>query len=237
MKEYILYKIVSPSGKVYIGQTSNLNLRIRMYKYKTCKSQKILYNSIKKYGWDKHIFTILKKLKTTLEIIDALEIKYIAQYKALNISLNIASGGRNGNKGNIRLKGKDNPNSIPVYQFDVNGVFIKMFDSMSEASKISGACISKISKAIITESFYAGGYLWLNKKLFDKGIKPNRSNSIFKPCIQLNKQKEFIKKYYCASEANRKTKINTSHILECLKGTRKSAGGFLWYHEKVYNNL
>jgi len=85
MKEYILYKITSPSGLVYIGQTSNLKLRLRSYKYCKCTSQRILFNSIKKYSWDAHEFVILNKLITTPEHIDNLEIEQIAYYKNLKI--------------------------------------------------------------------------------------------------------------------------------------------------------
>ena len=54
-----IYKITSPSGKIYIGQSNNINDRISQYKRKKCKQQTILYRSIKKHGWDKHIFEIL----------------------------------------------------------------------------------------------------------------------------------------------------------------------------------
>lgn len=46
-------------------------------------------------------------------------------------------------------KGKDSPRSIKVYQFDIEGNLIKIFDSITEASQNSGAQITKISKAIL----------------------------------------------------------------------------------------
>jgi hypothetical protein len=235
MKEYILYKITSPSGLVYIGQTSNLKLRLRSYKYCKCTSQRILFNSIKKYSWDAHEFVILNKLITTPEHIDNLEIEQIAYYKNLKISLNIAAGGRNGNKGNIRSKGADNPNSIKVYQFDLDSNFIKSFDCISDASKSCNVSISKISKAITNKSYYSGGYLWLNKELFDKKIVPLRKNNVFKKCVQLTKNNEYINTFYCASLAGKKVGISSSHILKCLRGQRMSAGGYKWMKEDEYN--
>lgn len=235
MKKYILYKITSPSGSVYIGQTSNLKLRLRNYKNCTCTSQKILFNSIKKYGWDAHEFIILNELVTTSETIDLLEIEQIAYYKNLGISLNIANGGRNGNKGNIRAKGKDNPSSIKIYQFDLNSNFIRTFDSISEASKVCKVHSSKISLAIKKRTFYSGGYLWLSEKLYNENVIPIRKNDVFKACVQLTKQKQYLNTFYCASAANRNTGVNPSHILQCLKGKRKSAGGFIWISENNYN--
>lgn len=61
MRKIGIYKITSPSGRIYIGQSSNLNQRIKDYE-KTihCKGQVRLYNSLVKYGFDKHSFEILE---------------------------------------------------------------------------------------------------------------------------------------------------------------------------------
>jgi group I intron endonuclease len=56
-----IYKITSPSGRIYIGQSVNINKRKRHYSYYDCKSQKKLYNSLKKYTWEKHIFEIVEE--------------------------------------------------------------------------------------------------------------------------------------------------------------------------------
>ena len=45
-----IYKITSPSGKIYIGQSKDINLRIIYYKNARCKCQQKLYYSILKYG-------------------------------------------------------------------------------------------------------------------------------------------------------------------------------------------
>lgn len=47
----VIYKITSPSGRVYIGQTGLLKKRINAYKHARCRKQRKLYNSIVKYGW------------------------------------------------------------------------------------------------------------------------------------------------------------------------------------------
>ena len=61
MKIGYIYKIINPSGKVYIGQTINLKGRLNYYKSNNCQHQKILYNSIKKYGWVNHKFEIIEE--------------------------------------------------------------------------------------------------------------------------------------------------------------------------------
>jgi hypothetical protein len=45
-----IYKITSPSKKVYIGQSVNIEKRKYFYEIGNCKKQIKLYNSIKKYG-------------------------------------------------------------------------------------------------------------------------------------------------------------------------------------------
>jgi predicted acyltransferase (DUF342 family) len=47
-----IYKIISPSGKIYIGQTSNWIKRVKKYSRVDCKGQVKLYNSLKKYGFE-----------------------------------------------------------------------------------------------------------------------------------------------------------------------------------------
>lgn len=54
-----IYKITSPSGKIYIGQSVNIAGRISKYKTLNCKTQRLIYKSLKKYGWESHTFEIL----------------------------------------------------------------------------------------------------------------------------------------------------------------------------------
>lgn len=58
-----IYKITNPKGRVYIGQTLNIEQRIYSYSSCNCKKQIRLYNSINKHGWKNHEFTILKICK------------------------------------------------------------------------------------------------------------------------------------------------------------------------------
>jgi group I intron endonuclease len=47
-----IYKITNPKGKIYIGQSVDIEKRKYYYQALHCKKQTMLYNSIKKYGWD-----------------------------------------------------------------------------------------------------------------------------------------------------------------------------------------
>jgi group I intron endonuclease len=58
-----IYKITSPIGKVYIGQSKNILNRFSSYKKKDCKRQKLLYRSFVKYGVSNHTFEVIEECK------------------------------------------------------------------------------------------------------------------------------------------------------------------------------
>lgn len=61
MQVSCIYKITSPSGKVYIGSTINFKKRIKHYKNLDCKAQRKLYSSLVKYGFDSHKIEIVEE--------------------------------------------------------------------------------------------------------------------------------------------------------------------------------
>lgn len=98
-----IYKIVSPSGAVYIGQTWDFNKR---YRSGVSPQQRVLYRSYKKYGEQAHEKTILQEFDSSVTQgeLDNAEIDWIQQYRACGRKmLNIRDGGS---------KGKPSPESI-----------------------------------------------------------------------------------------------------------------------------
>lgn len=55
-----IYKITSPSGRIYIGQSKNIKSRFSYYKSLACKNQVKLMRSFKKYGFENHIFETIE---------------------------------------------------------------------------------------------------------------------------------------------------------------------------------
>jgi group I intron endonuclease len=92
-----IYRITSPSGKIYIGQSINIIKRWNKYKRLSCKGQYHLYNSLIKYGVNNHIFDVIKICLK--EELNEIEIYYINQYNSKNriFGLNLRDGG--GSKG------------------------------------------------------------------------------------------------------------------------------------------
>ncbi len=96
--DYWIYKITSPSGRVYIGQTSNLTQRFKDYKYKDCKKQQKIYNSLCKYGPENHKFKIVCGIyDEPIENVAKIEQKVLDIHKNAGISmLNIRDAGCRG---------------------------------------------------------------------------------------------------------------------------------------------
>lgn len=60
-----IYKITSPTEKIYIGQAFDIEKRISRYKRLSCKMQPRLYNSFLKHGVDQHIFEVVEECSIT----------------------------------------------------------------------------------------------------------------------------------------------------------------------------
>lgn len=98
MRKGFIYKIVSPSGKIYIGQTIDLRSRKSHYKRLHCKSQYRLYCSLKGHGFDAHQFEIIQVCDNNKNLLNKAEIFWINYYNTFNTDhgLNSMSGGSRG---------------------------------------------------------------------------------------------------------------------------------------------
>lgn len=93
-----IYKIKSPSGKVYIGQSHNIDTRFKNYK-SGCPAQPKLNSSLLKHGFDNHSFTIIHELPNDIDqlTLDTYEDIYLEQYKLLGVKvLNLRNAGSRG---------------------------------------------------------------------------------------------------------------------------------------------
>lgn len=95
----LIYKITSPSGKVYIGQTWDWSMRQLFYRTLNCKTQIGIYNSLLKYGFNNHELKVICELPEDIDqkTLDSYERIYWEFYKDCNIlMLNCREPGRGG---------------------------------------------------------------------------------------------------------------------------------------------
>jgi group I intron endonuclease len=92
-KKIGIYKITSPSGKIYIGQSVDCEKRFSQYKKLHSTNQTFLYNSLKKHGSENHNFEIIHLCLK--EELNQLECHYISFFDTFNTlhGLNLTSGG------------------------------------------------------------------------------------------------------------------------------------------------
>lgn len=57
-----IYKITSPSNRIYIGQSINIDRRFSQYRRldNSVRTSPKLFRSLKKYGYEKHIFEVIE---------------------------------------------------------------------------------------------------------------------------------------------------------------------------------
>ena len=94
-----IYKITSPSGKVYIGQSWDLERRFKHYKYLAqMQTQRKLHASFVKHGVDSHSFEVVHELPADVEqeVLDRYEQLYMDWYKDAGFELMNIRGGGNG---------------------------------------------------------------------------------------------------------------------------------------------
>jgi hypothetical protein len=161
-----IYKITSPTGKVYVGQSLNIADRKSSYKGFHCTGQSAIYNSLKKYGWLAHVFEVICELPEDVaqEVLNSYEIYYWEQYKECNIeTLNAKEPGKGGKhlvetKQKISITKQGSKHSektkqkissalkgrLPVtpkravQQYTKEGVFIREFNSQTAAALFLG---------------------------------------------------------------------------------------------------
>lgn len=184
-----IYKITSPSGRVYIGQSWDIEKRFRSYRTSSgTKTQRYIYNSLMKYGVNNHRFEIISHLPEDIsqQVLDEYEIVYFEFYRDSGTSMmNIKYPGRGGKHSlesrNLMSLGqrkayKTNPSRYDnvkkkIYQYTLQGEFVREWGSTAECSvalKISGY---SISDSIRSNKSYCG-FLFSSSKEFR--IIPNR---------------------------------------------------------------
>ena len=73
-----IYEIISPSGRIYIGQSVDVYSRWEYYRRGHCKYQPKLYYSFNKYGWENHYKNIIEEC--SIEHLDEREIHWKQHY-------------------------------------------------------------------------------------------------------------------------------------------------------------
>lgn len=168
---YIVYIHKFPNNKVYIGITRE-NPERRWRKGKGYRHNTYLTDAVKKYGWENIKHEILYE-NLTKEQAEEKEIELIAQYdstnreKGYNFDKGGSLAGKHSQETILKMikKGKDNGNSKSILQYDLEGNFIRKYESMREAEQITGIKHQNISMCCRKNKYsQSGGYVWVYEK-------------------------------------------------------------------------
>jgi group I intron endonuclease len=206
-----IYKIVSPSNKIYIGQTINLQRRIKEYKRKTCKSQCLLCNSLLKYGLDNHTIEIVEV--TDIDQADNREIYWIKQFNSYNSEqgLNLTEGG----KRPAPRFGKEHHNAKTVHQYDFEGNYIQSWDCIRDVQKKYGWNSITIGMSIKAGTS-AYNYQWSFKLEEKQPYVPNKGGIKNKIIYQFSMDGELINQFQSILSAMKSTGIDRRTIRNSL---------------------
>lgn len=238
----IIYCYISPSGKGYVGQTRNEVARKSSFKTKKNYSGNKFDIARKKYGINNFTYKILIKIfnidLNILQIeLNFWEKYYIVALNTIDCGYNVLNGGSNSYPISINTS-----YSKRIIQYDLDGNFVKVWESIKSAAKHLNINNSCISHSILDEQvtihgffkYYTKNYpLKIIRKLNNKQIAAIEKLNSTRKIGQFSKNNQFIKEYDNIKDASSIT--NKGNIIKCCKGKRKTAGGFIWKYIKNDN--
>lgn len=235
-----IYKLTSPSGKIYIGQSINFKKRLQSYynNHNHLQEQRRLYNSFQKYGVDRHKFDIIEYT----ELLDERELYWGEYYNVLGKNGLVCRLGHG--KGKLSQETKDR------ISMSLKGNKQSKETVEKRRLKLIGREISDLERINKREGklkqYQESPMNWGDKiskskqnSNYKRTVETNRltGDNNKKPILQYDKNMNLIKEYKSATDAMKETGIKNDNISHCLRGKSKSAGGFMWKYKKPKINL
>jgi len=227
MDNGLIYKITSPSNRIYIGQTINFERRVNNYKKLNCKTQIRLYNSFLKYGFDSHKIEVVENCK--FDELNNRERYYQELFDCINKGLNLIYTNTSEKKkvvseetrkkmsesGKIKVFSKEHRENISKAERPknyVNGVLAKTYFTPEHRKKLSD---------------------WQIGRKFTAEHKRNITLGLPKKYVyQFDLFGNFVNQYESISEAARQNKLYRQHIGKCCNGGLKTTGKYKWSFTK-----
>jgi group I intron endonuclease len=217
-----IYKIVSPTGRIYVGKTTNLKLRFSDYRRLRCKAQKLLYHSLSKYSFSGHTTEIIYEGENTTSELNKLEIFYIGLLNTFHHSnengLNLTLGG----EGGLGIKISDEHRK-KIIESNKRRVYKKH---------------SEETKKLISETRKKTGKTEAHQKAMEKfrGRKVKKSKSwinknaesIKKPILQFDLDNNLIREWKSAKDVELELSLCRKNISANLRNKTKHAYGYIW---------
>ena len=153
-----------------------------------------------------------------------------------------ALNGRNKTAGGFQWKYKNDNKKIEayktnriyngrhIYQYSLDGEFIKEWESYLQASKELGVPHQHILRVLKGERKMTGGFLFSYEKKENIEKYNCDEKLFFRPVLQYTIDDVFVREWPNIVSAERELNIK-SGIGKCCKGKQKTAGGFKWKYK------
>tara|TARA_R110000868_G_scaffold180622_2_gene421257 strand:+ start:15752 stop:16645 length:894 start_codon:yes stop_codon:yes gene_type:complete len=195
----VIYKITSPSNKIYVGKTYNLNRRVASHKWAATRTNKniLLHNSIRKYGWEAHVLEVIEELAD--ELMDEREMFWIAELKTYchenKMGLNMTKGG-------------DGQRSTWMHKTELRKYFSDKFTG--KGNPFYGKKHTEENKK--QQSIRAKEWALKNKTTIPEWGAEKGRNVVRKPIIVYNSKGIFVGEYISLTDGAKKLSTSISSV-------------------------
>lgn len=118
--------------------------------------------------------------------------------------------------------------SRKVSQYDLQGNWIRNFDSIKEASILLKINDGNIGSCCLGKYRSAGGFIW---KYLNEDPPKKYTNKTLKSVLQYDMNGNFINEFSSLVEAAKKTGSKSNCIQMCCVGEYKHSNGFIWKYK------
>lgn len=211
MRYGYIYKITSPSGRIYIGKTVDFKDRMSSYRCRLACSQPLLNRSFKKYGFENHLIEIIQEGEFEDSELNDLEISKIKEYNSYHLNNKMGMNLTIGGEGVVGL-----PCTPEV------------------RAKISK---TKLNNTPTEKELKARERMWGRK--INKSDQWLKNNGLARriPIIQYDLDGNLVREWSGAVEAEGVSGFDRKGVLNSLKKKCISAYGYIWRYKDDESSL
>lgn len=222
-----IYKLTNKvNGKVYIGQSVDLERRMRRYGRGDVVGLKKLEPAFKKYGIDafkiEYLFTTSKKYRHLNYLLGTLELAFTKRYDSVNNGYNCKYGEVLG-----KMSEETKDRISKSMKGKVAGVNNGMYGKKHKKETIKKFRARKRTKEQIEATASAA-----RGKPRPYDVRKKLSVAHSKPVIQYSKEGIFIREYKSIKDAAKAMGISTGSISMCCHERTKTGRGYVWKFKK-----
>lgn len=215
-----IYKITSPSNKIYIGQSTNIRARLLSYKnIERSKNQVKLYRSFKKYGFCQHDICILELCDISL--LNERERFWQDFYNSIKTGLNCLATTTLTKSGFACQKTKDKNLGKKASL----ATKIKMSESQKKAWTTD-------RKLAMSAHFSKRDAFW-KKGPQSLEYLEKRMSKIRKPILQYDLENNFIKEWKSAKEVEQVLGYGSDYISLVARNKKEKYKNYKWQYKNV----